>query len=118
MCVQPGSRSSSRSAGERRELPPALELSAYRIVQEALTNTLRHADAAHATVTLRFDDDALAVDVVDDGAAPAATNRNGGRGLIGMRERAATFGGHVEAGPGADGGFRVSARLPLGTAER
>src|SRR5262245_8343559 len=99
--------------GTQRELDPALELSAYRIVQEALTNTLRHAGANRATVTLRYEPDALDVEVVDDGAAPPTVNGTGGQGLIGMRERAATFGGHVEAGPQAAGGFRVSARLPL-----
>ena len=86
-------------------------------MQEALTNTLRHARAERATVTLRFDDDALGIEVVDDGAAGAPANGNNGRGLIGMHERAATFGGHVEAGPALAGGFRVSARLPFGAAE-
>ncbi len=105
-------------SGQKRELPPTLELSAYRIVQEALTNTLRHARAERATVSLRFDDDALGIEVVDDGAAGAAANGDGGRGLIGMHERAATVGGHVEAGPALTGGFRVAARLPYGTAER
>jgi signal transduction histidine kinase len=96
--------------GEKRELSPALELSAYRIVQEALTNTLRHANAHHATVKLRYDADGLDVEVADDGL-PAESNGEGS-GLIGMRERAATFGGHVEAGPAEGGGYRVSARLP------
>ncbi|HZU20922.1 MAG TPA: histidine kinase [Gaiellaceae bacterium] len=99
--------------GERRELPPALELSAYRIVQEALTNTLRHAGAEHASVTLRFGADELEVEVVDDGSAPRAPARASGRGLIGMRERATRFGGDVEAGRRDGGGFRVRARLPL-----
>jgi signal transduction histidine kinase len=99
-------------SGERRALSPALELSAYRIVQEALTNTLRHAGATHATVTLRYDADRLDVEVVDDGTKPADGNGSG-HGLIGMRERAASFGGRVDAGPRADGGFRVSAELPL-----
>src|SRR5262249_8228507 len=84
--------------GELPELPPALELSAYRIVQEALTNTLRHAGAEHATVTLRFDPEAVTVDVLDDGSAPQSVSGNG-RGLIGMRERVTTFGGHLEADP-------------------
>jgi signal transduction histidine kinase len=99
--------------GTCRELDPALELSAYRIVQEALTNTLRHAGASRARVTLRYEPDALDVEVVDDGAAPPGVNGAAGQGLIGMRERAATFGGHVEAGSEAAGGFRVAARLPL-----
>jgi signal transduction histidine kinase len=105
-------------AGEPRALPSALELSAYRIVQEALTNTLRHAGAQHATVSLRFDDDALKVEIVDDGTSPAGGNGADGRGLIGMRERVATFGGQVETGPGIDGGFRVVARLPLAASEQ
>jgi signal transduction histidine kinase len=101
------------TAGAARGLPPALELSAYRIVQEALTNTLRHADANHATVKLRFDADALNLEIVDDGTCAAAGNGAGGRGLIGMRERAAAFGGHVEAERIPAGGFRVAARLPF-----
>jgi signal transduction histidine kinase len=99
--------------GEQRELPPAIELSAYRIVQEALTNTLRHAAAERATVTLRFDPEAVSVDVLDDGSAPPSAGSGNGRGLIGMRERVTTFGGQLEAGPDNGGGFRVSARLPV-----
>jgi signal transduction histidine kinase len=99
--------------GEQRELPPALELSAYRIVQEALTNTLRHAAARHATVTLRFDPEAVSIDVLDDGSAQPTAGGGNGRGLIGMRERVTTFGGRLEAGPDNGGGFRVSARLPV-----
>jgi signal transduction histidine kinase len=98
--------------GEQRQLPPALELSAYRIVQEALTNTLRHADADRATVTLRFDADAVTVEVRDNGSASPSGNGANGRGLIGMRERVSTFGGQLEAGPSGEGGFRVTARLP------
>jgi signal transduction histidine kinase len=102
--------------GEPRRLPSALELSAYRIVQEALTNTLRHANAAHASVSVRFDEDALRLEIVDDGTAQVSPNGSNGRGLIGMRERAALFGGEVETGPNTGGGFRVAARLPLETA--
>src|SRR5262249_6581449 len=91
--------------GEQRELPPALELSAYRIVQEALTNTLRHAAARHATVTLRFDPEALGVDVLDDGSGPPSAGGGDGRGPIGMRARLTTFGGQLEAGPDNGGGF-------------
>jgi signal transduction histidine kinase len=98
--------------GRPPELSPAVELSAYRIVQEALTNSLRHGGARHATVSLRFDDDALGLEVLDDGTV--AANGNGtGRGLIGMRERAAILGGYVEAGPRDGGGFRVAATIPL-----
>ncbi|HVA20930.1 MAG TPA: sensor histidine kinase [Candidatus Micrarchaeia archaeon] len=102
--------------GRRRPLPPSLELSAYRIVQEALTNTLRHAGARSAAVTVRFDDHALGLTVADDGDRPARANGGGGQGLVGMRERAALFGGRLDAGPQRDGGFRVVASLPLGPA--
>ena len=98
-------------AGTPRELPPAFQLSVYRIVQEALTNTLRHADASHATVSLGFDPDQVTVEIVDDGIATPANGA--GRGLLGMRERVGVFGGTVEAGPVAGGGYRVAARLPL-----
>ncbi len=104
--------------GKQPELPPALELSAYRIVKEALTNTLRHAGAERAVVKLSFDPDAMIVEVSDDGSAPPARNGGNGRGLIGMRERVATFGGSLDAGPDSVGGFRVTARLPLPAARR
>src|SRR5262245_51466778 len=105
--------------GEPRELPSALELSVYRIVQEALTNTLRHGDAKHATVTLGYDADAVSVEIVDDGTSSTVNgDAGGGQGLIGMRERAAAFGGRVEAGRSTAGGFRVAARLPLAPVER
>jgi signal transduction histidine kinase len=98
-------------AGAPRELAPAFQLSVYRIVQEALTNGLRHAGASHATVSLGFDPEEVTVEIVDDGVA---TPGNGaGRGVLGMRERAAVFGGTVEAGPVDGGGYRVAARLPL-----
>ena len=100
--------------GERVELAPGLELSAYRIVQEALTNTLRHADAQHANVSLEFGAETLTVEVTDDGHASAEVNGNDqGRGLIGMRERAAAYGGDVEVGRNGSGGFRVAVKLPL-----
>ena len=100
--------------GERVELAPGLELSAYRIVQEALTNTLRHANAQHASVTLEYGSEALKVEVTDDGRASAGANGDDqGRGLIGMRERAAAYGGEVEIGRNGSGGFRVAATFPL-----
>ncbi len=99
--------------GEQPELPPALELSAYRIVQEALTNTLRHAGAEHALVRLRFDPDAVTIVVLDDGSPRPSARGGNGRGLIGMRERVTTFGGQLEAGPDTGGGFRVTATLPV-----
>jgi signal transduction histidine kinase len=99
--------------GQRRPLDPGIELSAYRIVQEALTNTMKHAAGARARVTIRYEAAALEVRVADDGAGIALAGADsGGRGLIGMRERVALFGGTLETGP--DGrGFRVAARLPL-----
>ncbi|HKA49790.1 MAG TPA: sensor histidine kinase [Candidatus Dormibacteraeota bacterium] len=98
--------------GEARTLAPGVDLSAYRIVQEALTNTLRHAHAERAEVVLRYRADGLELEVSDNGrgSVPAA---GGGQGLIGMRERAAIFGGRVEAGPGPGAGFRVRVLLPL-----
>lgn len=98
--------------GDARTLPPGVDLSAYRIVQEALTNTLRHAHAERADVLLRYRADGLELEVSDNGrgSVPAAA---GGQGLIGMRERAAIFGGHVEAGPRQGAGFRVRVLLPL-----
>ncbi len=101
------------------ELPSSLDRSGYRIVQEALTNTLKHAGSgAHATVSLRCLHDWFEIECVDDGGGqPAAGQFNrrlsGGRGLLGMRERVALFGGELEVGPLPAGGFRVRARLPL-----
>jgi signal transduction histidine kinase len=103
--------------GSPRELPPGVDLSVYRIVQEALTNVIRHASASHATVTLDYAPEALEVEVLDDGAgaAPVVNGFSQGHGLLGMRERVALFGGRLETGPRATGaGFRVRASLPLG----
>jgi signal transduction histidine kinase len=89
-------------------------MSAFRIVQEALTNTLRHARARSADVVVRYSPQAVEIVVSDDGtAAPGRSSANGGRGLVGMRERAALLGGTLDAGPVPDGGFRVRAWLPL-----
>ena len=101
------------------ELPSSLDRSGYRIVQEALTNTLKHAGSgAHATIGLRCVDDWFEIECVDDGGGQPATGQfnqrlSGGRGLLGMRERVALFGGELEVGPLPQGGFRVRARLPL-----
>jgi signal transduction histidine kinase len=100
--------------GEPREQPAAVDVSAYRIVQEALTNTLKHALASKARVVVRYEPDALQLEVVDDGRG-AGGDGEGGRGIIGMQERAAVFGGELEAGPRADGGFAVIARIPVQT---
>jgi signal transduction histidine kinase len=99
--------------GTRRSLPAAVELAAYRILQEAMTNVIRHAGPARATVRLVYGDDALVVQVDDDGRGAAAIAVPGGRGLAGMAERAAALGGSVECGPRPGGGFRVRGRLPL-----
>ncbi len=92
-------------------LSPALQLSVYRIVQESLTNVLKHGGGARARVTLAIDADAVVVDVVDDGAG-ASSPTEGGNGIIGMRERVAVFAGTLDAGPAATGGFAVHAVLP------
>jgi signal transduction histidine kinase len=106
--------------GSERPLPTGVDLSAYRIAQEALTNVIRHAHAEHATIRLTYAPNALELTILDDGAArdhaaPTAVNGNAsGHGLVGMRERVALFGGELEAGPRPDThGYRVRACLPL-----
>jgi len=103
--------------GDRRALPAGLDLSAYRIVQEALTNTLKHAGPTRAAVDIRFERDLLAVTVADEGSPPRhAPEARVGRGLIGMRERVALYGGELAAGRRPTGGFEIVARFPLGAA--
>jgi signal transduction histidine kinase len=97
---------------ELGDLPTGVDLSAYRIVQEALTNTLKHAQAKRARVRLSRNAGELELEVVDDGAGPSDESGSG-HGLIGMRERAALLGGVLETGVGEDGGFSVRARFPL-----
>ena len=96
-------------------MPAGVDLSGYRIVQEALTNVLKHAGGAKATVVVRYANDSVTVEVDDEGAGRRAmTLPSAGRhGLVGMRERVTMFGGELQAGPRTDGGFRVSARLPF-----
>jgi signal transduction histidine kinase len=101
-----------RVAGEPRELSPGLDASAYRIVQEALTNALKHAVRARAVVTVDYGEELLDIEVADDGTG-LGSGSNGGHGLTGMRERAAVFGGRIDAGPRNGGGYAVRARLPL-----
>ncbi len=98
--------------GELGELPAGVDLSAYRIVQEALTNTLKHAQATRARVRLGRSKEELTIEVADDGAGPVEESTNG-HGLIGMQERVALLAGVLEAGPGESGGFVVKARFPL-----
>jgi signal transduction histidine kinase len=111
-----------RVEGEPVALPPGEDLSAYRIVQEGLTNVLKHAGATRAEVTLRWSAGALEVEVADDGGGGRHVETDGtvvavlpssGRGLVGMRERVALFGGELVAGPRPGGGFAVRARLPV-----
>ena len=101
-------------SGEPRLLSPGLDQAAYRIIQEALTNTLKHAGPAHALVELRWEPDCLALSVSDDGrpgtGVPALPGS--GRGIVGMRERARLYGGELSAEPRPEGGFAVTARLP------
>ncbi|GAA2673430.1 sensor histidine kinase [Streptomyces lunalinharesii] len=101
-------------------LPPGTDLAAFRIVQEALTNIVRHSGSRTARVRLRYAPGALEIRVDDDGPATAGAEEptGGGNGLAGMRERAAALGGTIEAGPRPDGGFRVLARVPLTAAGR
>jgi signal transduction histidine kinase len=100
--------------GEPRPLPGGTALAAYRIIQESLTNTRKHAGPhARASVRLRYAPDAVEIVVADDGAGGAATGEAAGHGLTGMRERATLYGGSVQAGPRPGGGYQVAARLPL-----
>ncbi|MGH3276911.1 MAG: sensor histidine kinase [Streptosporangiaceae bacterium] len=112
-------------SGSLRELPAPIELTAYRIVQESLTNTIRHAGPATAGVLICYGETELRIIVTDTGSGPArqpgaggATGMTPGYGLAGMRERVAAVGGEIQAGPGLSGGFKVSARLPAPALER
>jgi signal transduction histidine kinase len=114
-----GVRVEVRIEGTPPDLPAGLDLSAYRIVQEALTNVVRHAGPATARVAVRHAPGRVEIEVVDDGrgAGPGDPGR-GGHGIAGMRERAALYGGTLEAGPQPGGGFRVAATLPVEEAPR
>ncbi len=98
-------------------LPPGIDLAAYRVVQEALTNTIKHAPGAAASVKIGHGGDWLEIEVADTGGTRRAETRTGGgRGLLGLRERLAVYGGTLDAGRTAEGGFRIKARLPWRTA--
>ena len=101
-----------RVEGNARPLPAGLALTAYRITQEALTNVVKHAGPAHIAVVVRYRAECLELEISDDGAG-ASRRAGAGHGLIGMRERAALYGGDVFAGPSSDGGFSVRTQLPL-----
>jgi signal transduction histidine kinase len=101
--------------GEETELPPGVDLSAFRIVQEALTNALKHAGPATAHVVVRYGEDELELEIVDTGPGAEAGDGSG-HGLVGMRERAALYGGEVVAGHRTGGGFAVRVRLPFTSA--
>jgi signal transduction histidine kinase len=98
--------------GDPVELPPGVDVSAYRIVQEALTNALKHAGPARAQVTVTYGADAVDLAILDDGPGGASAN-GGGYGLAGMRERVAIYGGRLESGPRPEGGYALRVRLPL-----
>jgi signal transduction histidine kinase len=100
--------------GERRPLPTDVDVTAYRIVQESLTNSSRHSGGGRATVHLLYGESELCVEVDDDGPALRTSRTNGsGKGVTGMSERAQALGGTLRAGPRPGGGFSVRARLPL-----
>jgi signal transduction histidine kinase len=104
-----------RIEGERFALPAGVDLSAYRIIQEALTNIIKHADAARAEVTVRYEQAGLRITITDDGCGPSSnglTSIGAGHGLVGMRERASIFGGDLSAGRTPDGEWQVVATLP------
>jgi signal transduction histidine kinase len=111
---QAGLDVSFETTGEAAPLPPGLDLTAYRLVQEALTNTLRHAGARQAVVHIGYGDDCLVICVRDDGAGPDGTPP--GTGLLGMRERVAVYGGSLVARVRPEGGFELVATLPLESA--
>ena len=104
-----------RVEGEPLPLPAGVDLTAYRLVQEGLTNTLKHARAERAQVLVRYSDGDIEVTVSDDGQG-AGSGDGGGHGLVGMRERVAVYGGELEAGPRPEGGYRLRAKLPLAPA--
>jgi signal transduction histidine kinase len=109
-----GLRVSTRVEGTPRSLPRGVDVAAFRIIQEALTNVTKHAGDARAEIVIRYGDGDLTVQIDDDGSGGASTAPSSGKGISGMRERVAALDGELEAGPRPGGGFRVRARLPLG----
>jgi signal transduction histidine kinase len=103
--------------GERVRVPRSIDLSAYRIVQEGLTNALKHANASHADVTVRYAADEIGIEIRDDGDGGSAGDGLG-HGLVGVRERVKIYGGEMTAGKAAEGGFVLHARLPLSHTSR
>ncbi len=99
--------------GQPQDLPASIDLTGYRILQEALTNTIRHARATQARIRIAYSARDLDLEVRDNGSASPSSNGSGGHGLIGMKERVEVFGGDFAAGPDADGGYRLWARLPV-----
>jgi len=97
-----------------RPQPAGVDLTAYRIVQEALTNVLKHAGPARACVTVAYRPGAVVLRITDDGRGVNGSSAGGGHGLLGMRERVGVYGGTLSTGPRAGGGFRVEAELPYG----
>jgi signal transduction histidine kinase len=109
-----GLRIRTETRGQPRPLPFGVDVAAYRIVQEALTNVSRYATGATATVRIGYEDDRVSVEIDDDGPGVVPGSKLGtGKGIVGMRERVAALGGELDAGPRPGGGFRVRARLPL-----
>jgi signal transduction histidine kinase len=111
--TEAGVQTTLHTEGDLVDIPTGVELAGYRIIQEALTNVLRHARASRATVRIEYRPDALLVEVVDDGRATSGGYADG-HGMIGMRERVRAVGGTFEAGPQPGRGFAVRARLDLG----
>jgi signal transduction histidine kinase len=103
--------------GPRNDVPPGVDLTAYRIVQEALTNVLKHAGKACATVVIGYEPGAVRLEIADNGRGVNGRASDGGHGLLGMRERVGVYGGTLVAGPAPGGGFRVVAELPYRDAE-
>jgi signal transduction histidine kinase len=106
-----------RIEGEQRDVPPGVDLAAYRVIQEALTNSIKHAGPARADVLVRYSPAMLTLEISDDGVGPNGSSvpvaPGSGHGLVGMRERVALYGGELDAGRRRGGGFAVRARLPL-----